>query len=55
MPVDPGPPDPAASAGPGEWRDADLQRAIRAAEEAGLADYRVEIAPDGTITIVVGG
>lgn len=36
------------------WRQADLKRAINAAEQAGLKDYRVEIAPDGTITIVVG-
>jgi hypothetical protein len=38
----------------GEWLEADVQRAIRAAEEAGLSAYRIEIAPDGTIAIVVG-
>jgi hypothetical protein len=36
------------------WRQADVKRAIGAAEQAGLTNYRVEIAPDGTITIVVG-
>lgn len=37
------------------WRQADVRRAIAAAEQAGIALYRVEIAPDGTISIVVGG
>ena len=37
------------------WREADLKRAILAAQEAGLRGYRIEIAPDGMITIVVGG
>lgn len=36
------------------WCEADLKRAIAAAEEAGLRAYRVEISPDGTITIIVG-
>ena len=36
------------------WRDEDLQRAIEAAKAAGLCSYRVEIAPDGTISLVVG-
>lgn len=35
------------------WRQADVKRAIDAAKAAGLDSYRVEIAPDGTITIVV--
>jgi hypothetical protein len=39
---------------PGRWRQADVKRAIAAAESAGLAAYRVEIAADGTISIVVG-
>lgn len=39
----------------GHWREDDLKRAIAAAEQAGLSAYRVEIAPDGTIAIVVGG
>jgi hypothetical protein len=37
------------------WRDADLKRAIAAAKEAGLQCYRVELAPDGTISVIVGG
>jgi hypothetical protein len=36
------------------WRDEELKRAISVAEEAGLKSYRIEIAPDGTITIFVG-
>ena len=54
------PDDTPDEAGPEEarrrtpWRQADVRRAIAAAEKAGLTDYRVEIAPDGTISIVVG-
>lgn len=36
------------------WRQTDLTRAIRAAEQACLRAYRIEIATDGTIAIVVG-
>lgn len=36
------------------WRQADVRRAIGAAQQAGLQQYRVEIGPDGTIAIVVG-
>ena len=36
------------------WRQADVKRAIVAAEQAGLEAYRVEIAPDGTLAIIVG-
>lgn len=36
------------------WRQADVRRAIGAAQQAGLERYRVEIGPDGTIAIVVG-
>jgi hypothetical protein len=36
------------------WRQADVKRAIAAAEKAGLPTYRIEIAPNGTISIVVG-
>jgi len=39
----------------GHWRQSDVKRAITAAEQAGLQHYRVEIAPDGTLAIVVGG
>lgn len=37
-----------------QWRQSDVKRAIAAAEQAGLRLYRVEIALDGTISIVVG-
>ena len=36
------------------WRQSDVKRAIAAAEQAGLGNYRVEIAPDGTISIIIG-
>lgn len=36
------------------WHEGDLKRAIEVAEQAGLTSYRVEIAPDGTISIIVG-
>lgn len=36
------------------WRQSEAARAIAAAEQAGLQSYRVEIAPDGTIAIIVG-
>ena len=39
----------------GRWRQSDVKRAIAAAEQAELQAYRVEIALDGTISIVVGG
>jgi hypothetical protein len=41
--------------GDGHWRQADVKRAIEAARKAGIEAYRVEIAPDGTISIIVGG
>ncbi len=44
----------AAVRGKSGWRQSDAERAIKAAEGAGLANYRIEIAPDGTISIVVG-
>lgn len=54
-------PDGVASSSPNDeargktqWRQTDVKRAIGAAEKAGLRSYRVEIAPDGTISIVVG-
>ena len=37
-----------------EWREVDLERALAAAQHARLGSYRIEIAPDGTISIVVG-
>ncbi|HEY1124081.1 MAG TPA: hypothetical protein VGE65_00485 [Sphingobium sp.] len=45
--------DPNEDARDAGWRDEDLKRAIAVAEEAGLTSYRIEIAPDGTITIFV--
>ena len=36
------------------WRQSDIRRAIAAAEQAGLESYRVEIATDGTLSIIVG-
>ena len=45
---------PPSPTGKGHWRQADVKRAIAAAEKAGLRNYRVEIAPDGTISIIVG-
>lgn len=36
------------------WRQSDIKRMIAAAEQAGLESYRVEVAPDGTLSIVVG-
>jgi hypothetical protein len=46
-------PDAKAPSKP-RWRQSDLKRAISAAEEAGLRSYRVDIATDGTISIIVG-
>ncbi|WEK42930.1 MAG: hypothetical protein P0Y64_16555 [Candidatus Sphingomonas colombiensis] len=37
------------------WRQDDIKRAINAAEKSRLRQYRVDIATDGTISIVVGG
>jgi hypothetical protein len=36
------------------WRQSEVKRLLAAAEQAGLQSYRVEIAPDGTNSIVVG-
>lgn len=36
------------------WREADIKRAIAAAQKARLRSYRVDILADGTISIVVG-
>ena len=48
--------DASRSSGPerkGHWLERDLDHALAVADRAGLEDYRVEIAPDGTIAIVV--
>jgi hypothetical protein len=37
-----------------QFRETDLRRAIGAAKKSGLRFYSVEVAPDGTISIVVG-
>lgn len=47
-------PDDRAEQDRRDWREQDLKRAISVAEEAGLTSYRVEIAPDGAISIIVG-
>ena len=54
MPEEPATESVVSPATSGEWRDADLERAIAVAEQADLRAYRVEIAPDGTISIIVG-
>jgi hypothetical protein len=36
------------------WRQSDVKRLVAAAEQAGLQSYRVEVAPDGTLSIIVG-
>ena len=45
---------PKAKPGKCQWRERDLQRAIAVARRSKLLNYRVELAPDGTISIVVG-
>lgn len=42
------------AAAAGRWRQRDVEQAIAVARQAGLTSYRVEIARDGTIAIVVG-
>ena len=54
MPDDTSTPEGGAAQAQASWDQADVTRAISAAEEAGLSHYRVEIGPDGTVTIVVG-
>ncbi len=39
----------------GHWLERDLARAIAVASRSGIGSYRVEVSPDGTIAIVVGG
>ena len=39
--------------GKARWRQSDVKRAISAAGQAGLQNYRIEIGPDSTIAIVV--
>ncbi len=42
------------SAKPATFRQADLTRAVKAMEAGKIRDYRLEIAPDGTIAVIVG-
>jgi hypothetical protein len=35
-------------------RQADVEAALNAVKQAGITSYRLEVAPDGTISIVVG-
>lgn len=49
----PATPESEAAAKPA-WRQSDIKRMISAAEQAGLESYRVEVAPDGTLSIIVG-
>lgn len=35
------------------WQAEDVKRAVAAARAAGIAAYSIEIAPDGTITLLV--
>ncbi|WAT17664.1 hypothetical protein OZN62_12205 [Aurantiacibacter sp. MUD11] len=37
-----------------QWSERDLRRAIAIAKRAGLCRFRVEITPEGTISLVVG-
>lgn len=37
-----------------DWLEEKVKRAIAAAQDAGLSAYRVEIDPNGTISLVVG-
>lgn len=48
------PSDPAGTHGRRTWRQSEVKRAIAAAQQAGLESYRVEVAPDGTIAVIVG-
>jgi acylphosphatase len=38
---------------PSTFRQADISRAVKAAQTAGLAIGKVEVAPDGTIRVIV--
>ena len=46
--------DGGTKAGKAPWRQTDIKRMIAAAQQAGLESYRVEVAPDGTLAIIVG-
>jgi hypothetical protein len=42
------------ASGKSRWRQSDVKRLVAAAEQAGLQSDRIEIAPDGTLSIIVG-
>jgi hypothetical protein len=44
----------AGTGGRPRWRQSDVKRLIAAAEQAGLESYRIEIAPDGSLSVIVG-
>lgn len=48
------PPGEAQASGRRHWRQSDVKRMIAAAEHAGLRSYRIELAPDGALSIIVG-
>lgn len=53
--VEASPPQSAAmSKGRQTFKQADMTKAIKAAQKAGLAIARVEISADGTITVIAG-
>jgi len=52
-PATPGPANPAQH-GDGRWTEAEVKRAVACAQAAGLTSYRIELSPDGTVSIVVG-
>lgn len=39
---------------PARFLEADVRRAMSAVQKAKVRDYRVDIRPDGTISVVVG-
>lgn len=39
---------------PARFHEADLKRAVNVARKANIRDYRVNIMPDGTISLIVG-
>ena len=46
--------DETQASGKRQWRQSDVKRMIAAAEQAGLQSYRIELAPDGALSIIVG-
>ena len=46
--------DESQASGKRHWRQSEVKRMIAAAEQAGLQSYRIELAPDGALSIIVG-